>query len=321
MPGGGASRQACVDDGTKVYWEECGVLGEDEGKILVAWGFEGAASCAEAKVAFVQIRVESAETGAVEFDGTFDCADGSALLTGFQPGTFTVVLKGLDSGGYTRYETSLLAEVASGTTNLGQVALDFILGNITFSWSFNGVEDCGTVGVSDVQIVVLDAQEQAVFNEIAPCDDGGVKIADFVRGLYTLALYGLDVAGERLYQATVPLWINMGDNEFGTVDLKSITTYGTVSFTWTFDGGLDCGAAGVASVEILLASPGGQTVFSDTPACAAPGYTISNLEPGYYDLRLVGKDSEGVSLYAAGTVRVEVKAGNNNLGNIDLSRP
>ncbi|MBI5527045.1 MAG: hypothetical protein HY897_11980 [Deltaproteobacteria bacterium] len=298
----------------------CGDPGSLTGDISLRWAFDNAATCKDAKVEFVQVVVVRAESGLEEFDETLDCTDGSVVVTDFFPGSYHVVLNGLDGGGYLRYQGTAAADVIPGGVNLGTTTLGYVLGDVTFFWSFGGLEDCKTAGVSTVQMVILDSLDQTVFNTNASCDEHGATITEFVRGDYTLVLYGLDVAGARLYETRVPLPINVGANDYGLIDLASSVETGIVSFTWTFDGGSDCASAGVSRVEIVLVSPGGLTVFSDTPECAAGGYTISNLQPGYYDLRLSGRDSEGVSRFFAGPIRVEVVLGNNNLGNFDLSR-
>jgi hypothetical protein len=297
----------------------CGDPGSLRGDISLKWAFGNAATCDDAKVAFVEVVIVGADSGAEEFAGTFDCRDGGVVVTDFFPGSYHVALNGLDAGGYLRYQGIVVAEVEPGGTDLGTTTLAYVLGDVTFFWSFDGVQDCATAGVSTVQIVILDSLEQSVFNINAPCDDLGATITEFVRGDYTLVLYGLDVAGARLYETRVPLPINVGENDFGVIDLEPSIETGTAWFTWTFDGGSDCAAAGVSHVEIVLVSPGGLTVFSDTPECEAGGYTISNLDPGYYDLRLTGRDAEGVSRFNAGPVRVTVALGNNDLGNFDLS--
>lgn len=303
-----------------VLLTSCSGAGSLLGDLRVGWRFENAASCADAKVSFVEVLVTNEDGGVKEFDQAFDCLDDGAIITDLLPGTYTVTLNGLDSGGYTRYQTVAQVEIKPGGTNLGEAVLGYVLGNITFYWTFDGTADCKATGVSTMQIVILDAQQQTIFNENHPCTDRGATITDFLRGDYTLILYGLDVSNARLYEVQMPLPINIGDNQYGAIDLKTSLSTGNATFTWTFDGGKDCVQAGVKTVEIALSAPGGQLIFSDSPSCSGGAYTIPSLQPGYYDLRLTGLDGDSVALYAAGPVRVEVKAGQSNLGGFDLSR-
>ena len=290
------------------------------GDLRVGWRFENAASCGDAKVSFVEVVVTNADNGTKEFDQAFDCLDSVATVTDLLPGTYTVTLNGLDSGGYTRYQTVTQAEIKPGSTDLGEAVLGYVLGNVTFYWSFDGTSDCKTAGVSTMQIVILDSQQQTVFNENHPCSDHGATITEFIRGDYTLILYGLDVSNARLYEAQLPLPINIGDNQYGVIDLATALTTGNATLGWTFDGSKDCAQAGVKTVEIALSAPGGQLIFSDSPSCTGGAYTIPSLQPGYYDLKLTGMSGDQVAAYAAGPVRVEVKPGQNNLGSFDLSR-
>jgi len=303
-----------------VFVTSCTGAGSLLGDLHVSWRLENAASCEDAKVSFVEILLTNNDNGVKEFDQAFDCVDGAEVITDLLPGTYTVTLNGLDTGGYTRYQTSVQTDLKPGSTNLGEAMLSYILGNVTFYWSFDGVTECKTAGVSTMQIAILDAQEQTVFNESHPCTDRGATITDFARGEYTLVLYGLDVSNARLYEARVPLPINTGDNQYGVIDLKTSVTTGTATLSWTFDSGKDCTQAGVKTVAIALTAPSGQLIFSDSPACSIGGYSIPSLQPGYYDLQLSGIDADKIVVFNAGPVRIEITAGQNNLGSFDLSR-
>lgn len=292
------------------------------GDVQVSWAFQNAATCAQAGVSFVEVQVIDAGDGSPQYDQVFNCTDGSVLIGDFIPGSYRMILSGLDLSQNIRYQSSFTTYIGPGFNNLGITILSFTLGNISFNWSFEGQQSCKISGVSQMQIIVINSGGDVEFNETHPCNDQGATITNFVRGNYDLILYGLDVAGTRLFSADTKIAVQSGDNNYGTIDLKASTTTGSVTFTWTFGGGSTCAQAGVNAVKIALNAPSGQLMFSDTVTCQASNYVITNKQPGYYDLTLTGLDgsSPAVPIYSAGPLRIEILAGQNNLGNIDLNK-
>jgi hypothetical protein len=292
------------------------------GDIRVSWAFQNAVTCAQAGVSFVEVQIFDADDGSPQYDQVFNCTDGSVLIGDFIPGRYKFVMSGMDLSQTIRYQSSFSTYIGPGYNNLGTTVLSFTLGNIGFTWSFDGQQSCKIAGVSQMQIIVIDSSGGVEFNETRPCSDQGATITNFARGNYDLILYGLDVAGTRLFTADTKIAVQSGDNNYGNINLSPSTTTGSVTFSWTFGGGGTCTQAGVNAVKIALNAPSGQLMFSDTVTCQASSYTIVNRQPGYYDFTLTGLDnsSPAVPVYSAGPLRIEVLAGQNNLGNIDLTK-
>ncbi|MFA6032861.1 MAG: hypothetical protein WC889_08190 [Myxococcota bacterium] len=229
-------------------------------------------------------------------------------------------ISGLSEAGQTRYGASAQIDLNPGHNDLGLMPLQFRLGDLSLAWSFDGVYDCMLAGVSRVSVTAVDSSGKAQFNEMIECAAGGATAKGLTTGNFTVQMYGLDVAGTRLYKLEEVVYISSGPNDIGTQNLIPVSSTGDASAKWIFDGGLDCGLAGVTKVVMVLKAPGGQKIFSDTILCVIGGGTATGLAPGYYNISFLGQDQAGVARYWVGPYRVEVKPGPNDLGTFILEK-
>jgi hypothetical protein len=296
-----------------------GTYGSLLGDLQVGWNFQNAATCSEAGVAFVEVLVQNAGDGTAVFDQIFDCTDGDTVIGGLVPGKYKVTLNGLDLSQNIRYQSLQTMGVSPGYNSLGTVIMGYSLANISFTWSFGG-QGCRDAGVSQVQVVLIDSEGDIVLNLTRSCTDQGASIDDLVRGNYVLSLFGIDVTGTRMYSYDAKVAVKSGENNLGNYDLAPVTSTGSLSFTWTFNGGNGCQQSGVSTVRTVLASPSGQIVFASSAGCSAGGLTITGRQPGFYDLTLTGFDfsTPSTPVYSVGPLRVEIKYGQNDLGVVDL---
>jgi hypothetical protein len=95
---------------------------------------------------------------------------------------------------------------------------------------------------------------------------------------------------------------------------------GDISFLWSFDGIRSCDEAGVREVDVQVLE-GNFVVFSRTVDCLGGGLTLTDFDPGSYELLLDAYSRSGRLLFIGEAV-VRVQAGrDNDIGLVQLRRP
>lgn len=95
---------------------------------------------------------------------------------------------------------------------------------------------------------------------------------------------------------------------------------GDITFAWSFEGDSSCAAAGVDEVDVLVVR-GQQTVFAETVECFGGGLTITDFDPGSYDLLLDAFSRTGRLLYQGDAVVRVVGERDNDIGMVPLYSP
>jgi hypothetical protein len=95
---------------------------------------------------------------------------------------------------------------------------------------------------------------------------------------------------------------------------------GDISFQWSFEGDRGCAAAGVEEVDVLVVR-GSQTVFAETVECFGGGLTLTDFEPGSYDLLLDAFSRSGRLLFQGDAAARVVGERDNDLGVVTLYSP
>jgi hypothetical protein len=196
-------------------------------------------------------------------------------------------------------------------------------GDITFSWSFDGVADCDVAGVDELDVVILQDGEVIDSREGIPCIGGGLTLTDFLPGRYDVSVDAYSRASELLYSADFGVRVAPGaETDVGVVEFvprgeppPPPPSVGGLAFFWSFlypssDAIVDCARAGVAELDVVLTGPGGASA-QQTFACTDDGAQFEGLAAGAWTLSV---DAFGtyrdafVHLYAT-TLDVTIPAG------------
>lgn len=309
------------------------------GDILFSWSFEGETSCRVARVDEVDIEIYNSSDEKV-FEDTVVCEGGDVTVTRFPLDEYTIYLDAYNDRNEHLFEG--VKSVVVDTDDVIDAGLITLVrpssqerGDIAFSWSFDGVENCDAVGVEELDIAIYNFDDERVYLNTLECYGTGVTIFDFEPGTYAVYLDGYGSEGTHLFSGAMDVFVQADAvAEMGTITLDpvALTRLGDLEFYWAFlypvsTPETDCLVAGVDEVDIEIVPIGMNTpIYSTTVPCdeANAGLRIEDLPVGNHQLRVLGYatgDDTDLLLYDSGIQVVEVsEAQITDLGDVELAR-
>ena len=309
------------------------------GDIQFSWSFEGETSCRVARVDEIDIEIYNSSDEKV-FEDTVTCEGGDITVTQFSLDDYTIYLDAYNDRNEHLFEGTKSVTVDNEeTVDAGVITLvrpgSAELGDIAFSWSFDGTESCNAAGVDELDIAIYDFEDDQVYLNTLECYGTGVTILDFEPGTYSVYLDGYGSEGTHLFSGQLSVYVEADSiSDMGTIDLEPVvnTQLGDLEFFWAFlypvnNPETSCLIAGVDEVDIELTPIGMNTpVYEATMPCNAQnaGIRIEDLAAGNYQLRVWGyadNDELGLLLYESDNQFVEVVSDQvTDLGDLHLSR-
>lgn len=190
------------------------------GDLEVDWGAFGSyADCTAANIPTIEAILQ--DNGGNQLDDqTYSCGtDVGAAWTGLAPGTYNVILYGEDSTGEVWYAGQASVDVAAGTSNTYSVDLADNTGGLTVTWTITGSSACGSV--TNVHLVIDDANGNAIDDQTYPCTDGGESYTNVPAGAYTATATGLSSTSQVLYTGSnANVQVTAGTNVTFNVDMN-----------------------------------------------------------------------------------------------------
>jgi hypothetical protein len=173
-------------------------------------------------------------------------------------------------------------------------------GTIAFDWQFDGVPRCADAGVDEVDLIVLQGNEVVLELAGEKCVGGGLELTDIYEGNYEVVINAYDRVSVLRYAGSFTIHVEGGRKNFaGTVNLTRVgeepppVFTGDLALFWGFayptnsSYVIDCDFAGADEVDVTLTAAGSSTpVFSETFACSEEGVQVTDLDAGFYELRI-----------------------------------
>jgi hypothetical protein len=198
MPGPGRrliGKEACMRRILMLSLIAAAACGPSSGELEVDWTFDGV-SCADARVAFIQIDIANEVLSPNEF--TCQEASLGANLGVYYPGDYQLTVTGLDATGAITHQVTQTLRVVAGKKN--SFALDVprvaeTTGSANMSWTFDG-KSCAGANVNKVTIFVdPDASGNAGINAgtvaCSTMGTDGASVEGLTPGTHTFAIQGL----------------------------------------------------------------------------------------------------------------------------------
>lgn len=197
------------------------------GDVAFYWNFDGIPSCAEARVAEVDVALVNA-AGRVVRARTFTCTGDGLRFYDVPAGDYTLLLDAYSFRGLPLYqsETDFYAEPGA-LTDLGEIRLRRFgapaEGDLTFEWRFDGERRCSRAGVVEVDVEVLAADGSLLLRETADCAGTGLFLLDLPPGPVDVFLDAYDGRNRLLYLGDAPGRVREGFiTDIGVIDLAPV---------------------------------------------------------------------------------------------------
>lgn len=290
-----------------------------QGSVRVAWVFPENRTCAQAGATQVQLTLSPRASGGSNLSPTLvDCAGSNYTINNVREGEYTLQIDSVNTQNVIEYTASVNVLVVGGKqTDLGQVTLGRLLGELTVDWQFQmtapatPTQECARAGVKDVQVVIDDATGATVFNDAWDCLQGPAAIGNLQAGSYRVSLYGL------YYQSTVPFQIYELTGIPADVTLEHTTAlglqtlqmntanFGDINVSWTLPGGETCASSGLGDLTVSIFRD--TVVTADdtfTAACTVGELPAHRGAPGRWRVDMTGTGTGSVAY--TGSITVDV---------------
>lgn len=169
------------------------------GSLTVWWdsfaGHEGSHRCSQAGVSEVRATLYDSAGGLVS-DDYYPCTQGGVEWD-LEPGTYEIVLNGIDADGYVLYAGDAWVDVELGQNNVYEVDLVSMVGDLTIYWTFNDSTSCGSV--DRVRVHLYDPWDDLYDEGSFDCTDTGVIYDNVEAGEWMVVLEGLNASGQIIY--------------------------------------------------------------------------------------------------------------------------
>lgn len=158
---------------------------------------EGGGRCSAAEVTDVRVVLYDSAGSAIA-DESFPCDQEGVVWDFLAPGSYEVVLNGMDQYGYVLYAGEEVVTVGSGQDNTYEIDLDKIVGDLTLYWRFDGSTSCGSV--EQIQVYLYDPWDELYDSAVYDCSEGGISYQNLVSGDWLVTLEGLGSSNQVLFR-------------------------------------------------------------------------------------------------------------------------
>lgn len=189
------------------------------------------------------------------------------------------------------------------------------VGDLRVTWSFEGIQRCAVVGVEDVTVQLIEkgkeGQGALAFGQTAPCVEGSMVLLDVVAGTYTMTVVG---GGEvAVFNNGAGVDVLITPNEESAADARLALANGEVvsriEFQYQFPGGINCSAAGVATINAQVIDENGIGIAGSTTECVAGLAVIEGIRIGEHTIRVEAVDGDGAVRFVATRPLTGLQAG------------
>lgn len=190
---------------------------------------------------------------------------------------------------------TLVAGVAGCVIPIGGAEV----GDARVTWSFGGSQRCAEVGVANVTVQLIEKGREGsgglAFGQTGACIEGSMVIPDVVTGTYTMTVVG---DGEvAVFNNGKGVDVQVLPNQEIAVDAPLVLANGEVvsriEFQYLFPGGLNCSAAGVATITSQVIDENGIGIAGGATECVAGLAVVEGIRLGEHSLRVEAIDGEG----------------------------
>ncbi|MBI5494990.1 MAG: hypothetical protein HY904_08170 [Deltaproteobacteria bacterium] len=306
-----------------VAWLSGGCLilntgGTSQGSVRVTWLFPEGRTCADVNATQMQLTLSARSSGGSSLGPTLvACNAGSFVINHVREGDYVLQLDSVNPENVIEYSaTANVLVTGSHETDLGQVTLTALLGELIVDWQFERVnpaaptQDCTLAGVSHVQVVVTDSGGTEVYSAVPECESGPAGARNLEAGRYYVSLYALyylSMVPFIIYQARdIPVDVTLQQTaDLGLQTLTQVTdNFGNLNVSWSFSGGGTCTSTGVSQLTVNIYRGAGTTVEDTfTAACNASPTVRHTFVPGDWRVEISGTGTGG-AYHGTSTVNV-----------------
>jgi hypothetical protein len=200
--------------------------------------------------------------------------------------------------------SKLLLPFLLATTLSGCVVANYqdgYYGDVTFTWTFGGLQCSAVPQVASVQITI--PGEILQNDGIYPCSTNGysgITLRDFAPGPYDFTIQGLSYSRTVLYTASGTF--NVDGNVQVSIDLAPVGAANSYAYLmWSFPPNSvsqnpTCEQAGATFVDVSIDQAPSQR-FNCSAGMVPPGVQTPFLSPGTHQIQLLGVDNTGYPYY------------------------
>lgn len=214
----------------------CGNDTSPPGKIKFTWEIGGAKSCQDVQIKIVECHLLQGNEEALVPPEQAACDKGleGMLVEEVTPGTYTLLLKGINYQGKSTYSAQQdKVKVSSGKTTVIEKPLVLAMTPATavLKWVFAEKGLCSTFGVQNVEVSVTDSTSNQIsgLQNPYPCDPlptkenpkGGILLNNLKPNEnFSFVVWGLNVEGKRIYWGKKELLTEPGGEYEIVIELK-----------------------------------------------------------------------------------------------------
>lgn len=189
--------------------------------LTIEYQFEGA-GCAEAGAFEITVVARGSAFGEGRSD-VVTCSQEPEQITfgGLRVDFYEITIQARDERGLLLYETEEPVPVRVAEDTTAEIDVPVATGDLTLTWSFEGIQACGPVLVVDVTLI--DPFDALFDDALYDCFSGGVFYNDVPAGEWIVRLQGIGVAGTVLFRSgSVRFTVTPGANNAIPIELGSI---------------------------------------------------------------------------------------------------
>jgi hypothetical protein len=269
--------------------------------VRIEWTF-GGQSCSDAGVTHITVDFGGASLS----QSSFDCPTfvNGVDLGRFAQGSYEVLIKGFDANNNAIYLADVNVDVTGATPILFPIDLDAQVGSADLRWTFGGL-GCDAAGVKIVNVFIDGAPLTDVDgNSDLACNDGGtdgVAVDQLFVGAHAFEFFAQ--AGSQAYAGSETITIQNGVDAASSIDLAAQPAAASALVSWTFSNTLDCTAAGVDTIDIILdpnANGSGGTVVGTTSCVQSKGgasFILYDISDGTHSFGIRGSRGGTLTYY------------------------
>ena len=221
-------------------------------------------------------------------------ANGSYTINNVTPGSYTVKVLPASGDVFSTpsSEAITLTSGGSATLNAGEYALSTINGSVFNDTNADGVKESGESGASGVTVQLLNGS--TVLATTTTGSNGGYSFSSVAPGADTVKVVAPsgDLISTNSGSATQSVTVTSGstDNLVATGLYADASVSGTVFTDLNADGVEDGADPGLSGQTVELLS--GSTVIATATTGANGSYTISNVTPGSYTVKVLAASGD-----------------------------
>ena len=293
-------------------------LEPQKARLNLSWSFEmmdQLMPCTD-EVGSVDVTISASGTSGDSFNAQFDCTGGGVWLDRyFNPRTYTVLIIGTSSEGYTLFKTRDTVVLERGENEIHAI-LNPEGGQISLDWQFKTsdgrlVSDCADMDVdlTEIQLeITTDFGDEPIMLKLE-CGNDQPYVLKFKRFTQGTALkFELLGDGAHRYRYYEEFLMPVGDKVFGLLTLNPV---GDASIFWTKTATSGCNMQSNFEYELTVThEESGINVLDESVGQTQSNIPIKDLPYGDYLVEIAGKNMQDTFCRASGTRVIDQRGDN-----------